>query len=262
MAYVARRDLQKALQLLYDVSSQGCSTTELARAGVVSLPRLVASEITTLSVCDLASGKRTVISNLVGAISNEDLASFDRHFHEHPLVTYHASHPNGPSRKISDLLSKRVFQRTAIYNEYYRRIGIHSAIAVPLYVDNTLLVSFVLNRVKSDFSERELLDLLRAPLAALYRGTLALERAQASTAPDPRGAGGLALLTRREHNVLEWVAAGKTNWQIAEIVHASQRTVQKHLEHVFDKLGVETRTAAAMRWRGISAASIQPRNRN
>jgi DNA-binding NarL/FixJ family response regulator len=42
------------------------------------------------------------------------------------------------------------------------------------------------------------------------------------------------------------LAAGKTNADIAELLAISPRTVQKHLQHVFDKLGVETRTAAAL----------------
>jgi len=54
-------------------------------------------------------------------------------------------------------------------------------------------------------------------------------------------------LTRRESEVLEWVSRGKTNWEIALILNISARTVQKHLEHIFQKLGVETRTAAAAR---------------
>ena len=54
-------------------------------------------------------------------------------------------------------------------------------------------------------------------------------------------------LTRREREVLEWVAAGKTNRDIADIVGARPRTVEKHLERIYEKLGVEGRTAAAMR---------------
>ncbi len=54
-------------------------------------------------------------------------------------------------------------------------------------------------------------------------------------------------LTRRESEVLAWVAEGKTNVEIATILGMRRRTVSKHLERVFQKLGVETRTAAAVR---------------
>lgn len=54
-----------------------------------------------------------------------------------------------------------------------------------------------------------------------------------------------ASLTPRETEVLSWVAKGKTNRDVAEILCMSPRTVNKHLEHVFEKLGVETRAAAA-----------------
>lgn len=53
-----------------------------------------------------------------------------------------------------------------------------------------------------------------------------------------------AALTRREAEVMSWVARGKTNRDIADILGMSPRTVNKHLEHIFEKLGVETRTAA------------------
>jgi DNA-binding CsgD family transcriptional regulator len=52
-------------------------------------------------------------------------------------------------------------------------------------------------------------------------------------------------LSPREAQVLAWVAEGKTNGEIAVILDARPRTVAKHLERIFRKLGVETRTAAA-----------------
>jgi DNA-binding CsgD family transcriptional regulator len=52
-------------------------------------------------------------------------------------------------------------------------------------------------------------------------------------------------LTMRESEVLYWATKGKTNRDIGDILGTSPRTVNKHLEHVFVKLGVETRTAAA-----------------
>ncbi|MFO6418909.1 response regulator [Hylemonella sp. W303a] len=54
-----------------------------------------------------------------------------------------------------------------------------------------------------------------------------------------------AALTPRETEVLSWLAKGKTNRDIGDILGMSPRTVNKHLEHIFEKLGVETRTAAA-----------------
>ena len=54
-------------------------------------------------------------------------------------------------------------------------------------------------------------------------------------------------LTAREAEVLYWVAHGKTNRDIGDILGTRPKTITKHLEHVFEKLGVETRTAAAAR---------------
>lgn len=65
-------------------------------------------------------------------------------------------------------------------------------------------------------------------------------------------------LTRREAEVLTWVADGKTNAEIGLILGTSPRTVQKHLEHIFEKLGVATRTAAAVRVLTL-ASSQEPR---
>jgi DNA-binding NarL/FixJ family response regulator len=52
-------------------------------------------------------------------------------------------------------------------------------------------------------------------------------------------------LTSREGEVLSWLAKGKTNRDIAQILGLSPRTVDKHLEQIYAKLGVENRTAAA-----------------
>jgi DNA-binding CsgD family transcriptional regulator len=52
-------------------------------------------------------------------------------------------------------------------------------------------------------------------------------------------------LTQRETEVLHWLSEGKRNAEIAVILGTTTRTVGKHLEHIFAKLGVETRAAAA-----------------
>ena len=68
---------------------------------------------------------------------------------------------------------------------------------------------------------------------------------------EPRSAWPIAPeLTPREREVLRWLATGKTDADIAAMLGISTRTVQKHLEHMYVKLGVETRTAAVMRTLG------------
>jgi DNA-binding NarL/FixJ family response regulator len=52
-------------------------------------------------------------------------------------------------------------------------------------------------------------------------------------------------LTEREAEVLLWISYGKSNADISDVLTVSPRTVQKHLERIFEKLGVETRAAAA-----------------
>ena len=58
-------------------------------------------------------------------------------------------------------------------------------------------------------------------------------------------------LTPREVEVLEWVARGKTNNEIGLILEISPRTASKHLEHIYTKLGVESRTAAVVQFLGM-----------
>jgi DNA-binding CsgD family transcriptional regulator len=246
MAGLRQRDYRVGWRLVCEMAEAAGDAMAFARLGTEQLPRLVASEITTLSVCDLARNTRSVTSSPGASISKADREAFDRHFAEHPLVRYHTATRGAGAHRISDSLSTNAFRETPLYNDYYRRIGIDHAIAVPLYVDRGLLVSFVLNRKGRDFSDREkaLLDLVREPLAALYRHALARERPLAALP-----------VTAREREVLEWLAAGKTDREIGTILRLSPRTVQKHLQHIYEKLGVETRTAAVMRALGRSAGS-------
>jgi DNA-binding CsgD family transcriptional regulator len=232
MIRLRERDFRAALDLLGAMGECAAGTESFARLGVERLPALVASEFTTLSVCNLLNGQRAVYGLPAGMLSAEDRAAFDRHFNEHPLVRYHGYEGGRRSQRISDSLPLDRFRRSALFNDYYRRIRIDHAMALPVYVRGGLLVSFVLNRTRRDFSDRErlLLDLLRPNLARLYARVRTLDG-----------------LTSREREVLRWIAAGKSDLQIGAILGISPRTVQKHLQHAYEKLGVENRTAAALR---------------
>ncbi|MFD0892285.1 hypothetical protein KBB96_12720 [Luteolibacter ambystomatis] len=66
-------------------------------------------------------------------------------------------------------------------------------------------------------------------------------------APPPRqisGGGTVPMLTRRQCDIMDWIAEGKTSAEVAIILEISPRTVEKHLEAVFQRFGVENRVAA------------------
>src|SRR5437868_12043400 len=248
--------LRDALDALRTIGEDCAGTADFARRGVERLPRLVASELTTLSVCNLENGHRSVVSSQPGALSARELAAFDHHFYEHPLVRDHARNPNAVTRRTDDLLSQSDFRRTPLYNDYYRVIRIDHAMAVPIHVDRRLLVSFVFNRSRRGFSERErdALELIRPHLGNLYRLSTRLDH---GSAPAVQPAAILKTLTAREREVLQWLGAGKTDRDIAAILAISPRTVHKHLQRIYDKLGVETRTAAVVR--ALASATESPR---
>lgn len=256
MNVLRERDWRAGFGLLHAVAEAGEGVEALARAAVEALPSLVASEITSLSVCDLQSGRRHVVATPAAAIGAEERACFDRYFRVHPLVHYHADLRGPGAHRISDSLPFSRFRHTGLYCEYYRRIGIDHAVALPIHVDDRTLVSFVLNRRRRDFSDRDraLLDLVGAPLSRLYLKARALEQlrstpmAAALRAPQLQALG----VTPREAEVLAWLGAGKTDRDIAVLLGCAHRTVQKHLQRLYVKLGVETRTAAVMRALGTS----------
>jgi DNA-binding NarL/FixJ family response regulator len=89
-----------------------------------------------------------------------------------------------------------------------------------------------------DFDERDrtVLTLLRPHLVELHtRRTAAAERSETRA------------LTSRQMELLRLVAAGKSTQQIADALFLSPRTVRKHLENIFERLGVTNRTAAVVR---------------
>lgn len=237
--------LKKALDFMLDVTAIE-QPDSLVRAVVERLPRLVDSELTTLSICDLGAGTRRVISWPHDAISSSDQACFNRLIHTHPLVRFHSTHAYGGARRISDCPDGMEFRRGELYNDYYRRIGIDHVVAVPVVASTGLVMSYVLNRRGRDFDDREsaLLDAMRPALSNLYR---LASWSRALPAPPPAG----SALTPREEAVLRMVAAGQSDKQVAVALGSSVRTVQKHLEHAYAKLGVSNRTAAAMQLKGM-----------
>src|SRR3954466_7244233 len=134
IAYMLRlgeNDFKAGLDFLGVMTEARGDIASFARTGVERLPALVASEFTTLSVCNLVNGQRQVYGMPAGAFSAGGRAAFDRHFNEHPLVRYHGHEGGRRTRRISDSIPFERFRRTALYNDYYRRVRINNAMALP-----------------------------------------------------------------------------------------------------------------------------------
>lgn len=137
----------------------------------------------------------------------------------------------------SDLLRDRAYRSTGMYADFDRLVGVEHEIRLCLDTgtpQRTVRLLFTRGS-GSDFSDRDLavLTLLRPHLQAAF--TVAQRR----RGPSP--------LTARQREILRYVSAGYTNGQISRRLALSEATVRKHLENIFARLGVTSRTAAVAR---------------
>jgi DNA-binding CsgD family transcriptional regulator len=145
--------------------------------------------------------------------------------------------------KLSDFYSARRWHSTALYSDYFRLWGTERALLMVLPAGpasgsgRTVRLEFCRDeRGAPDFSERDraLLALLRPHLHQAY---LDAERRRHST----------STLTPRQRELLHLVAAGHTNAQIARRLGVSDGTVRIHLQNIYARLQVPSRTAAVTR---------------
>jgi DNA-binding CsgD family transcriptional regulator len=153
-----------------------------------------------------------------------------------PLRDQHRN-VRGRPLKFSDFFTRAQMLRNPWYCEVMRPSGNEHEIKVWLSAPADTVRGFYLVRERGqrDFDERDrdVLEILRPHLAAIRERWERRRR--------------LPLLTRREAEVLELVALGLTNPEIADRLVLSRTTVRTHLENVFAKLNVHTRTAAVAR---------------
>jgi DNA-binding CsgD family transcriptional regulator len=138
----------------------------------------------------------------------------------------------------TDFASTREYRHTGMYADFDRVYGIEHEIQVCLPAggpQRTLRLLFG-RGPGPGFTERDraVLTLLRPHLQSAY---IARERRRR----------GLLPLTARQREILQYVAAGYSNGQVARRLRVSEATVRKHLENIFARLGVTSRTAAVAR---------------
>ena len=145
--------------------------------------------------------------------------------------------------RLSEFFTRRE-RKSPLVNGNYSDYGVVDEIWLCLERSptRTALVGFSNSHDLSD-RQRQLAELLHPHLIGAYRGGLLRRRLAASLSAADR-------LTAREREVMQCVADGLSNAEIARVLVVELSTVRKHLEHVFDKLGVRSRTAAVAALRG------------
>lgn len=98
---------------------------------------------------------------------------FNAHIDEHPVVNYYRSHRESRVLRISDLVAPRAFKKTAIYNEFYRRIGIDHQLTTALFSREGRCREIILDREKKDFTRKEvyILEMFTPHLDQAFAGS-------------------------------------------------------------------------------------------
>jgi DNA-binding CsgD family transcriptional regulator len=181
---------------------------------------------------------RRVVCYPESLFTGETALALERHARDFPLTRH--TRPGGDGRPIrqSDLQSTRSFRSSGMYADVAQKIRVDQILATALK-PGSLHVCLSLNRANVDFTSTavHLLTWLR-PLLTRRVALLAAGQvppARSMTSPQ---------LTTRQEQVLRLVADGLTDVAIGHRLGCSPRTVDKHLEHIYRKLGVSCRTAA------------------
>lgn len=248
--------------LLRDVLETAAALAALdrdaAREGLPELARLLGADSASYHQVSLADRTDQVVIYPGGAAHGEQVwPAYREHLGQDPLTRHYASGRDTAPRRISDVTSVGEFHRTPIYSEYYRAVQVEHQMALPVLLPPAeQLIGFTVCRAGGrDFTDSDLdvLALMRPHLARLHREHQRAQQAQSAvhlTAQRPPEHDSFApplaepLLTARERQILTLAQAGHTNVRIARELQVSHRTVEKHLENAYRKLGVASRTAA------------------
>jgi DNA-binding CsgD family transcriptional regulator len=243
--HVSLDTLRRVTQLIDSLSNpdQPENSADLILAGVADL---VSCDIATYNEIGTRPDHLGYYAEYpLGSLDPASITAFQEHLHEHPLLVHYRAAGVTEPTKISDFLSRQEFHRLGLYSEFFRHIPVEHQIAfsMPGSTDDRL-VAIALNRTGPDFTEADaaLLGVLQAPLGNALRRSRS--RGQARTALARADSYGGSDLTDREMQVLQFAAAGRTNQAIATAIDVSPRTIAKHLENIYRKLGVTSRAAA------------------
>jgi DNA-binding CsgD family transcriptional regulator len=167
-------------------------------------------------------------------------SEWERLLGTHPLGAERLRHPTETQAiLLSDFVTQRELRRLDVYDMFMRPFELNYCVTGRFFGLNRVY-DLAVARSRINFALR---DLLLVDVATTVLGLAVREPPQ----PTPRHLVRLGI-TPRETQVLEGVAWGRSNVEIASDLNVSPGTVKKHLDNIFEKLGVRNRIEATRIW--------------
>ena len=181
--------------------------------------------------------------------SSEGRAAWARVIDQHPLSIERRRHPTETrALRLSDFVTLRQLHALEVYDTVLRPFDLNHCVTARFF-GSSRVYDLSCARDSVDFTHR---DLLLLDVAATVLG-------MAVRLPPPLVPQQLEDLgiTDREAHVLDHVARGRSNAEIAGELNVAPGTVKKHLDNIFEKLGVRNRVGAARVWIAASSTPVR-----
>lgn len=247
MESLSAADYRKVLSAIEILGSDVDRATFPERA-VDAIATVIDVDMISYSEVDLESGaNRFLLKPDIAEMSPDDAryVRFIRRFGNHPILAHRLSRQPTARPDLNQFLER--IRMMGMVGNCCGEAELRLNLGITVEDAATRKIGIALNRGVRDFDQRDAarLDTLRPHIVAAYRNAQkAAAGGRVASASSVIKVDGVPL-TRRENEVLYWVSMGKTNEEVGTIIGAKPMTVKKHLEHIYDKLGVPNRTAAA-----------------
>jgi DNA-binding CsgD family transcriptional regulator len=235
-------DVKAALAFVADLAE--CGDSDQLTLLIGAMAGLIGADGALVTGCVAAAPDLSVEAGDNAVYTPHLMGAASRNWREHPVMTSDVMGGGEGARRVSDFVAPREWRRRELFNDFYRPLGMRHELSAQLAWDPSGSSCCVaLHRSGRDFGERELALLemlapyLRAARSRVAKVGAEVDAADALAARLP--------ITPREAEVLACLVAGRTNDGIAADLGISRNTVARHVEHVYAKLGVHTRVAAA-----------------
>jgi DNA-binding CsgD family transcriptional regulator len=255
------RSLNDGLMELYATHD----LVELAHVSIRMIRKFVPSEFAIYTLTDPLCPESTGLYEP----SDHDILKFDAPYrafcYAHPIMLHFYRTGTSSAIRFEDTIERNALEKLDLYNQFFRPLHAKDLMGIR-YRDarGRELAAGATREGRFTERDRDRLEFLRPHLSrAFANASVFAEAAHRPFSPaylmtEKQGSmlintvrvsdrGGIKTMSHREVEILRWISEGKSNPEIGIILDISPRTVQKHVENLFRKLNVSSRTSAAIR---------------